>query len=195
MANFCKTCGAPVAPSDVYCVRCGAPLTDGDANSNPFATPSYSGANDYADWGDPTAPDVPTNPISAFRICFFEKYVDFRGRASRSEYWYWQLATFLVALTAIVAPVPFALAFGLDSEEAGKLGNVVGRIVSYVFFLPNLAVAARRLHDRGQSGWLLLFLFVPFANIVAAIAIFVILLSPSKPETNKYGPAPRRRVD
>ncbi len=194
--DFCKSCGAPISANDVYCGCCGANLTGGaNAESNPFATPKYDGyfdANNYSGYAAADAPEVPTGPISAFRICM-RKYVDFSGRASRSEYWYWQLANVLIGLALVVVLVAISLALGFDGDEASSLGNWVGQIVSLALFLPNLAVAARRLHDRGITGWVLVCLFVPFANVIAGITFFVLYLLPSQPGENKFGPAPRRR--
>ena len=72
---------------------------------------------------------------------FFQKYADFNGRASRSEFWWWTLANLIVG----------AVFFGL-SQAAGFF-----RIIEYIWdaaiLVPTLALGARRLHDTGRSGW------------------------------------------
>ena len=71
-------------------------------------------------------------PVSfgdAIKICL-KKYVDFSGRASRSEFWY-----FILFYTILLC-IP-----GLDA------------ITSWALLLPSLAVGARRMHDTGKSGW------------------------------------------
>src|SRR5690606_16908997 len=80
----------------------------------------------------------------------FRKYVDFSGRASRSEYWYWALFVFvasacLSALDAAVFP--------------GTGWNPLSTVFSLAVLLPYLAVAVRRLHDVNRSGfWIFLWL-------------------------------------
>ena len=85
----------------------------------------------------------------------FSNYVSFKGRASRSEYWYW---TLFVTLASTILQI-------LD----GALGSVLlNSIFSLATLLPGIAVAVRRLHDVNKSGWWLLLAFT-------VIGIFVIL--------------------
>ena len=101
------------------------------------------------------------------------KYVTFSGRALRSEYWWWILFVFLVALVtsiidgAVVAPM---LGYEAFSEEAGE---PLSTLVSLAFFLPGLAVGARRLHDIDKSGWWLLIGLIPLIGIIVLIYWFV----------------------
>lgn len=74
------------------------------------------------------------------------KYADFSGRASRSEYWYFVLFTYLVSLV-------FAATHSSALTSLASLG----------LFLPTLAAGVRRLHDTNRSGWWLLF---PIVNLV-----------------------------
>lgn len=67
----------------------------------------------------------------------FSNYVNFTGRAARSEFWYWVLFAFLVGIAADVVDYVVGSGSGLVSELWG-LATI----------LPNLAVGARRLHDR-----------------------------------------------
>jgi len=72
----------------------------------------------------------------------FRKYAVFRGRAPRSEYWYFLLFEFLVSIPAAM----------IDQAIPGKTSAISG-LVSLAFFLPRLAVTVRRLHDVNRSGW------------------------------------------
>ncbi len=81
----------------------------------------------------------------SIKTCF-QKYVVFEGRASRSEYWYWQLFAYIVV---------FAVSFITASEAMGYLVNLA-------LLLPSIAVAVRRMHDTGHSGWCAI---IPFYNI------------------------------
>ncbi len=75
----------------------------------------------------------------AIKICF-AKYVNFEGRATRPEFWYFVLFNIIVGTVA-----------GIIDKAAH--GNAVGNLVGLIFLLPGIAVTTRRLHDIGRSGW------------------------------------------
>jgi len=104
------------------------------------------------------------------------QYVGFSGRASRSEYWIWW--GFLVVVFVAIGAV--ALLFG-------STGSIVASLVALAVFLPNLAVAVRRLHDIGRSGFWLLLVFIP---LIGGLILLVFMLLDSQSETNKWGPPP-----
>jgi uncharacterized membrane protein YhaH (DUF805 family) len=58
-------------------------------------------------------------------------------------------------------------------------------------FIPGLAVAVRRLHDVGKSGWMLLIGLIP---LVGAIWLFVLMVTDSDPGENQYGPNPKEEI-
>ena len=84
---------------------------------------------------------VSYNPINALTSCL-KRYAKFEGRASRSEFWYWVLATFIIGF---VVGFVGALTVGED------VTNVITNILQLALLLPGLAVAVRRLHDTGRS--------------------------------------------
>ncbi len=104
------------------------------------------------------------------------KYADFSGRARRSEYWFWGLATilgYMVALILTAIAKPFTLL----------------AIIFYLGILvPSIAVGARRLHDTGKSGWWLLISVVP---LIGGIVLLVFTVTDSAPGSNQYGPNPK----
>ena len=59
---------------------------------------------------------------------------------------------------------------------------------SLAILLPGLAVAIRRLHDIGKSGWFVLLALIP---IVGSIILIVFYVKDSEPGENKYGPNPK----
>jgi uncharacterized membrane protein YhaH (DUF805 family) len=86
----------------------------------------------------------------------FKKYATFTGRASRSEYWWWTLFTFVIYL--VLGLVTFAVGMA-TSRDGGRTPGLLAMpllILFTVFFLgillPTLAVTVRRLHDGGYSG-------------------------------------------
>lgn len=85
----------------------------------------------------------------------FRNYATFSGRASRSEYWWWILFTFLAGFVLGFAE-NFFLSMTYAMEHGGALRDGQSQILSSFFslatFLPSLAVMVRRLHDVGRSG-------------------------------------------
>jgi uncharacterized membrane protein YhaH (DUF805 family) len=107
----------------------------------------------------------------------FRNYVTFSGRASRSEYWYWVLFTIIGGIaTLILDHAAFA-----DSDYLP-----LNSIFNLVCFLPSLAVAVRRLHDIGRTGWWLLISL----TIIGIIVLIVWACQKSDPGPNAYGPEP-----
>jgi uncharacterized membrane protein YhaH (DUF805 family) len=118
----------------------------------------------------------------------FRKYADFSGRASRREYWWWALFAFLVWLVALVLDVIFFPGWIRSDAYIGLLSGIAG----IALFLPNWAVAVRRLHDTDHSGWWSLIALIP---IIGAIVLLVFLVSSGTPRVNRFGlPATRTRA-
>ncbi len=110
----------------------------------------------------------------------FSKYVTFSGRAQRSEYWWWALFIFLGSL--LFSVIDGAI-FGFGEFD----GGVLAPLFSFATFLPSLAVAARRLHDRDMSAWFLLLLLIPLLGVLALLIIFVL---EGTRGPNRFGPDP-----
>ena len=127
---------------------------------------------------------------TAVRTCL-SKYADFTGRARRSEYWWFYLATFLAGLVVIVVGLILVVVASAVSDSAGSVVTVLFAIVYVVVSLglvvPTLAVGARRLHDTDRSAWWLLIGLVPFGGIV--LLVFWIL--DGTPGPNRFGPSPK----
>ena len=103
---------------------------------------------------------------------------NFHGRASRSEFWWWYVFTLILS----------AIAWGLESllglRADGTFASVLTYVVSFVLFLATLAVAVRRLHDTGRSGWWMLLYIV---CCVGQIILIIFWVQRSEPIENKYG--------
>jgi uncharacterized membrane protein YhaH (DUF805 family) len=97
---------------------------------------------------------------------FFSRYALFRGRASRSEFWWWTLASFIIE----------AVLRGL--QEASSAFGVLGLLYALAVIVPQFALAARRLHDTNRSGWWQLLGLIP---IVGWIILIVWFASEEKP--------------
>ena len=114
--------------------------------------------------------DFPT----AIKTCL-GKYVEFQGRARRSEYWYFYLFQVLL----------YFVAFILDSAFGSEV--LVSLLVTLGLLLPSLAVQVRRLHDIDRSGW---WMFLALIPIVGAILLIVWCCKRGDATPNRFGPAP-----
>lgn len=145
----------------------------------------------------------------ALQRCFTKKYATFTGRASRSEYWWFALACFLVS--AVLSIISFGL---------------LGGLFSLVSIIPSFAVGVRRMHDIGRSGWWYvapgivavlgfiiimfgraaviasgssdfsaavggwLFILVWLLEFILGLTLLYFTVKPSQKGTNQYGPQP-----
>ncbi len=105
--------------------------------------------------------------IEYYFFCF-QNYAKFSGRARRSEFWYFFLFNMIVGV---------CFYFGAILMEAPFIYYLYQLLV----FIPYLAVAVRRLHDVGKSGW---YFLIPIYNLI-------LMCSESVYGTNKYGPNPK----
>ena len=105
----------------------------------------------------------------AVKSVVVENYANFNGRARRSEYWYFTLASFIAGFI-------------------GGLLPFISILLSLALFIPSLAVSVRRLHDIGKSGWMYLFILIP---VVGAIILLVWFCQDSQPGENKWGANPK----
>ncbi|MCG7607001.1 MULTISPECIES: DUF805 domain-containing protein [Mycobacterium] len=109
---------------------------------------------------------------------FFHSYARFSGRASRSEYWWPQLA-FLLAL--LICGVFIAVAG--DNGPLGGLALVIAGIIMLGCVIPGWALLVRRLHDANLSGWMCLLTLLPYVGLVFG-------LLPSKPHGQRFDRRP-----
>lgn len=113
----------------------------------------------------------------------FSKYATFEGRARRSEYWYFML---LVCCVNIVIRILAAIVG--DGNFLATVLAGVSTVFSLGVLVPQIAVAVRRLHDIGKSGWFYLIGLIPF---IGWILMLVWFCTDSQPGDNQYGPNPK----
>lgn len=116
----------------------------------------------------------PCGPVEAVRVCF-RKYATFRGRASRSEYWWFWL--FSAVLCFVVMPVLVSGVFGATGIDL----SIVDTLVWLAMLLPFFAVGCRRLHDIGESGYYQLTMY-GVVVIYAAMLMGVVVVALQQPE-------------
>lgn len=112
----------------------------------------------------------------------FINFANFKGKASRSEFWYWVLFTILLSLVLGTIETVIWPAAPVDSEDLAAVLNAtlsaptpLTSLANLVLFIPGLSVTARRFHDAGFSGKWLLLLLVPVAYSIFAIVGVVTL--------------------
>ena len=105
------------------------------------------------------------------------KYADFKGVASRSEYWWWWFFT-------VIAGVALGSTSG-TIEDSNTTVTGIASAFSLGTFIPTFAVTWRRYHDVGLSGkWLLLTYILPVVLLVVGVVIaFPVLMQ----ELEMYG--------
>jgi uncharacterized membrane protein YhaH (DUF805 family) len=108
----------------------------------------------------------------------FANYVNFSGRATRPQYWYFVLFLFIVGIVAVL------IDFGVfNATDIGP----TNAIFTLATFLPSLAVTIRRLHDIGRTGW---WVFLAFVPIIGIIVLIVWACQRGEAGPNAYGPPP-----
>ena len=106
---------------------------------------------------------------------------NFSGRACRSEFWYFVLATTLVSTIILI----IEYATGMADIESAEMG-ILSIILTLLLVVPSLSVTARRLQDRGWSGWWQLL----YLTIVGGLVIVVLNILPAKEDENNWGRNP-----
>lgn len=93
-------------------------------------------------------------------------YVNFTGKANRPQFWWFQLASFIIAV--VLSLVLSAIASALNAPVIILLAYV------YALFmlLPSLAIGARRLRDAGFSPWWLLLLLLSGLGLIILIILW-----------------------
>mgnify|MGYP006430603107 CR=1 FL=1 len=108
---------------------------------------------------------------------------DFQSRSRRKEYWYFVLMQFFIGVGFTV----LQMIVGFNSVTANLLAGL-SALVSLLLFVPGLAVAVRRLHDVGRSGWWLLLAIVP---LIGPIVLIVWFATDGESNPNQWGPNPK----
>ncbi|GAA4181774.1 DUF805 domain-containing protein [Gryllotalpicola koreensis] len=147
----------------------------------PPPPPGYGGSG-YATAGEPPI-DQPYYgaPLSAAVRRFFTKYVVFSGRASRAEFWWWALISWLINVV-----------LGFFQNHHNADGSLTGLSITFstisglwglAILIPWLALWFRRLHDANHSGWNLFWWFLP---IIGWIILLVFVIQGPKPEGARF---------
>ena len=149
------------------------PYGRADNASGQQAQPAHAPLSDGA---DPARTDANTF-VGALKDGF-ARYVDFKTRSTRSQYWWWTLWMILMSIGAVI----------IDTMMGMGDSGPVNLILSLATLLASIAVSIRRLHDIGRSGWWFLLVLVP---IIGWIVLIVFYCTKSQDAENLWGPAPQ----
>ena len=146
------------------------------------------------------------NFITSIKTCF-KKYIDFNGRASRSEFWYFTLLL-VFGYFGLLIIVNYWNDSNFFYELSDSLYNSINYLIYGMFYglpiiclIPFVSVTIRRIHDIGQSGFVILIFFVGFfiafilkSELIVRI-VFIILgvfLTQKSAGKNQFGPVPKK---
>ncbi|MFD2934865.1 DUF805 domain-containing protein [Spirosoma flavum] len=115
------------------------------------------------------------SPLNNY-VTILKKYNDYSGRARRSEYWYFVLINTLVSQSLVFLN---ALLF-----NGSVLFSWLLLLVNLAILVPTVAVAIRRMHDVGKSGW---YMLIPIYNLILAC-------TEGTNASNPYGPDPKLKA-
>ncbi len=161
---YCKNCGMYYNEYVTFCENCGNRLSGEDTQT----------AETVFNVAKMTPEDAIQN--------FWRRYSDFKGRSRRSEFWYSVLINWIIAILISIIGVLLPL----------HLGKAISTVFTAMLFLPNIAVATRRMHDIGKSGWILFLGFIP---VIGAIWLIVLFALDSDKRANEYGGNPKYYID
>lgn len=99
----------------------------------------------------------------SYYIDFWKRAFDFRGVASRKEYW-------IAFLFNIIVVFVIGLVLAFVSDEAL---NVFQGIYSLLIIIPSISISVRRLHDSNKSGLWYLLSLIP---VIGGLIVFIFML-------------------
>ena len=133
--------------------------------------------------------------FEAVKSCLTTKYAAFKGRAARSEYWWFSLFSLLIY---ILGGIPL-IVIGVNEQLAGRRPEDSSSFIVFAallgpcflaLLLPTLSVSMRRLHDLNWSGWWYLTLLVPFIGSIAGFVMLVAFCFRGTIGDNRFGEDP-----
>ena len=112
----------------------------------------------------------------------YGKYFTFSGRASRPEFWWFQLWVAILFVAALALDPPEK-----SISDINDSGGAVYDLVVLLHLFPLLAVSVRRLHDINKSGWYSLLGLIP---LVGLVVLLVWHAKRGSDGDNRFGSAP-----
>ncbi len=125
--------------------------------------------------------------MKIMKTVLVDRATDFNGRSDRPEYWWFCLYATLIAL-GCMATDHFLIGYTFFSmaEPFGETtdSGVLTALWMLVTLVQSLSLTARRLHDRGHSGWWQIMFIVPFLNFI--VLYWLVRSAKDTPKHLKY---------
>jgi uncharacterized membrane protein YhaH (DUF805 family) len=112
---------------------------------------------------------------------------DMQGRSRRREFGYFLLFTYLILFLGVVVVILTVR----DEEDSEILIRAVLGLWFLAIVFPRFTLTIRRLHDTGETAWLVLLALIP---VVGLLLTAHCLFAKSEPRTNEWGPNPKDDV-
>ena len=109
--------------------------------------------------------------LDSIETCF-KKSFQIKGRASKSEFWWFTLFYFIAIFSLVVINETLAIIFLL------------------IILPASICVTVRRLHDQGKSGF---FYFIGIIPYVGGLILLFMCAMDGKKGKNKFGPSPLKK--
>ena len=117
-----------------------------------------------------------------FKLAFIN-WNKFKGRANRSEFWYFNLYNLILSIILYYIDISFLGYSPMDAMDPTSIG-ISQSIFGLLVFIPSLSVTVRRLHDVNKSGWNFLWIF----TIIGVFYVLYLNIIMGNKEGNSYGP-------
>ena len=129
---------------------------------------------------------------------FKNKYFQFEGRATRSDFWYFMLYSIIISILLGIIGTVLGIEYVMQMDSMKMVegtGELVPAVVDFplnllqlgfslLLFFPTLAISIRRLHDIGRTGWWYLIALIP---LLGMLVLFIFFVLSSQKHDNEYG--------
>jgi|TARA_Y100000294_G_C8442108_1_gene291187 uncharacterized membrane protein YhaH (DUF805 family) len=128
------------------------------------------------------------NFIESLITCY-KKTFNYRGRASKSEYWWFKL--YIILFVISLWYLGRFTGLPLDPYYLSDTQRIL-LIIPYILLfslLPLLSAVIRRFHDTNKSGWAVIYAVIPF---IGPIIVLIMLAVDGTKGKNTFGPKPKK---
>jgi uncharacterized membrane protein YhaH (DUF805 family) len=173
---FCSNCGAKLDEGAKFCTNCGAKVDEISfpGQNQPQEIPQPQPVYQQAMPQQQIKVNIPTQNVTPnlgstqqakknawqYFCDVFKKYAVFKGRARRSEYWFFTLFYSIFYIIALIIDNVAGLYLYRDASVSY---GVISTLWMLATLLPGWSVMVRRFHDVDKRAWWVL---VPIYNLV-----------------------------
>jgi len=132
------------------------------------------------------------NYIDNYFIKTIKNSFNFKGRATRKEYWMFQLLGSIFFIVFLFVMIFIAGFIFQVSDKVGVNVFIFNALLSFLLFgLPNITLTIRRFHDLNKSGWWFLWMLLPYIGI---FIVWFFMLQRGDINDNQYGESPYKSI-